>query len=296
LSRVDLQGKLAGPYPEDQATREREVTALRELPTRSKSATVPRGSIVGVQQARGVHDLALLNTVLAAAIWGPYRRSHAIGRPDDGHLRLLPSDLRSYRRAPAPEQLLALVIDYTCLEGWDWAASLLPFLRRAYVERAGIVLVRVGAKDSVAETRADRLVTRNLLDPRLDVALHAGPGRATPLAHGLFLALQALKHGLQSGEGNVRHARLVVVTDGRGNVPLEFDGDLAAAGTVGRTGVENALEIAASIRAIAAIETFLVNPEPGIYPELVSDLARTLGAELVPGRTRESAERMEATV
>lgn len=295
LAQADLPEELTGPYPEDHAPRERDITALRDPLTRSQSATVPRGSIVGVQQARGLHDLALLNTILAAAIWAPYRRMRAADWPDDGRLRLLPSDLRSYRRAPTPEQLLALVLDYTCLEGWDWTVPLLPFLRRAYVERAGIVLVRVGAEDSRNEMRADRLATRNLLDPRLDVALAARPGRATPLAHGLFLALQALQHGLQHGEGNVRRARLVVVTDGRGNVPLELDHDLNVAGTVGRAGVESALEVAASIRAIAAIETVLVDPEPDIYPELVSELAQALGAEVVPGRSQEPAEETEAT-
>ena len=295
LAQADLPEEPAGPYPEDRAGSERDITALREPPTRSQSATVPRGSIVGVQQARGLHDLALLNTVLAAAIWGPYRRMHAAEWPDDGRLQLLPNDLRSYRRAPAPEQLLTLVIDYTCLEGWDWTVPLLPFLRWAYVERAGIILVRVGAQDSANEMRADRLATRNLLDPRLDVALAARPGRATPLAHGLFLALQALQHGLQHGEGNVRRARLVVVTDGRGNIPLEIDYDLNVPGTVGRAGVESALEVAANIRAIADIETFLVDPEPDIYPELVSELAQALGAELVPGRSHEPTDKMEAT-
>jgi magnesium chelatase subunit D len=295
LASADLPEELAGPYPEDHAIKERDITALREPPTRSQAATVPRGSIVGVQQARDVRDLALINTVLTAAIWWPYRRTYADDRPDDGRLRLLPSDLRSYRRALAPEQLLALVIDYTCLEGWDWTASLLPFLRRAYVERAGIVLVRVGARDSANEMRADRLATRNLLDPRLDVAMAARPGRATPLAHGLFLALQALQHGLQHGEGHVRRARLVVVTDGRGNVPLELDDDLSVVRTVGRIGIENALDVAASIRAIAAIETFLVDPEPDIYPELVSELAQALGAELVPGRSHSSADKLKAT-
>lgn len=295
LSSAELPEMLAGPYPEDHAARERDVTALREAPARSRSTTVPRGSIVGVEQARSTHDLALLSTVLAAAIWQTYRRMHAVERGDDGRLRLLPSDLRSYRRAPAPEQLLALVIDFTCLEHWDWTAPLMPYLRWAYVERAGILLVRVGAADSPTETRADRLVTRNLLDPRLDIALSARPGRATPLAHGLFLTLQALLHGLQHGEGNVRRARLIVVTDGRGNVPLELDSSLNVVGTVGRTGIDDTLEIAASIRKMAAVEVLLVDPEPDVYPELVLELAQALGAEVVRGRTLETAEGGEPT-
>ena len=270
-----------------------DITALRESPTRSQSATVPRGSIIGVQKARGVH--------------GPRPTQHSSSRRYRG---------RTGRCTPSAGQMMAVCgfsraiyaatdvlprlnsfwhwSSITLLGGVDSTAPLLPFLRRAYVERAGIVLVRVGAEDSANEMRADRLATRNLLDPRLDVALDARPGRATPLAHGLFLALQALQHALRHGEGNVRRARLVVVTDGRGNVPLELDSDLNVVRTVGRVGVENALEVAASIRAITAIETFLVDPQPDIYPELVSELAQALGAELVPGRPREPTENVDA--
>lgn len=294
LPQADLPEELAGPYPEDHAAPERYETALRETPVRFRSATIPRGSIIGVQRARSVHDLALLSTVLVAATWRPYRRLPGSDEQGDGRLRLLPSDLRTYRRAPAPEQLLVLVMDYTCLDGWDWSVPVLPFLRWAYVERAGVVLVRVGAADTPAETRADQLAARNLLDPRLDDALNARSGRATPLAHGLFLARQALRHGLQHGEGNVRRARLVVVTDGRGNVPLELDNDLGVLGPVGRAGVEDALEVASSIRSMAAVEIFLVDPMPDIQPELVSELARALGAELVPGRQFDDIEETEA--
>jgi magnesium chelatase subunit D len=295
FEQAQLPDQHSGPYPEDQAIRERDVTALREGPIRSRSTTVPRGSIIGVQQTRTVQDLALLNTILTAAIWQPYRRMHAVHGVEGNQLRLLPTDLRSYRRAPAPDQLLVLVVDYTCLEGWDWTAPLLPYLRWAYVERAGIVLVRVGAQDSPVETRADRLATRNLLDPRLDLALNARPGRSTPLAHGLFLALQALRHALQHGEGSVRRARLVIVTDGRGNIPLEVDSNLNVVGAVGRAGIEDALEVAASIRMISAVESFLIDPEPALHAELVWELAHALGAELVRRRPREAAEDVKAT-
>jgi len=292
--QAELPGQLAGPYPEDHAVADRDMTSLRDVPARFHAVTVPRGPIIGVRQAADVHDLALLSTVLTAAIWAPYRRLHATGWPDGGGIRLLPADLRGYRRAPAPERLLALVIDYTCLDGWDWTAPLLPYLHQAYVERAGIVLVRVGAKSSgTDEKRADRLITRNLLDPRLDARLDAVPARATPLAHGLFLALQSLKHGLQHGAGNVRTARLVVITDGRGNVPL--GSEPTAATTVGRIGVEDALKVAADIRAIAAIETILIDPEPDVYPELVSELARALGAERIPGRSSRPAVETDTT-
>ena len=81
-----------------------------------------------------------------------------------------------------------------------------------------------------------------------------------------------------------------MVTDGRGNVPLELDSDLNVVGTVGRSGVEDALEVASSIRMMAAVEKFLVDPAPDIHPELVSELAQALGAELVPGLPFEAAD------
>jgi hypothetical protein len=42
---------------------------------------------------------------------------------------------------------------------------------------------------------------------------------------------------------------------------------------------------------MAAVETFLVDPEPDVYPELVTELAQALGAELVPGRSLAAAEK-----
>ena len=183
-----------------------------------------------------------------------------------------------------------LVLDFTCLDDWDWLALLLPHLRWAYVGRAAVALVRVGAADAREAMRADRLVARNLLDPRLDRALDAGAGNATPLAHGLQLARHTLRQGIQHGQGMIREARLVVATDGRGNVPLPLHSrDLAAPQEgVGRAGVDDAHDEARKIRALPAIECVVLDPQPQLYPRLVTDLAAALGATIM--RHNERAE------
>ena len=136
-------------------------------------------------------------------------------------LRILRSDLRSYRRAPAAEQLFVVVLDYTSLEDCDWQAALLPHLSWAYVERAAACLVQVGSANARNQFRADPVAARNLLSPSFGAALEEQHGAATPLAHGLELAGRAIRAGLEHGRGRAQRARLVVLTDGRGNVRLE---------------------------------------------------------------------------
>jgi Mg-chelatase subunit ChlD len=64
------------------------------------------------------------------------------------------------------------------------------------------------------------------------------------LAHGLDLALKTLRHALQHGKNTVQKAVLVVVSDGRGNVPLEASHVGKIKLPVGKKGVEDALEVA----------------------------------------------------
>ena len=283
LEVVDLAAMPAGdPYPEDAVDIDRDFVALRSVQSRGRSRSVRRGRVVGVQQTRVANDIALLATLLTAAKWQPFRvRDGAVaGRAG---LVIWPTDLRRHRRAPDPERSLVLVLDFTCLEGWDWLSLLLPHLRWAYAGRAAVALVRVGAADAREPIRADRLVTRNLLDPRLDRALDAGAGDATPLAHGLQLARHSLHHGLHRGQGTIRQARLVVATDGRGNVPLppQAPSHGAAQEELGRAGVDDAHDEARKIRALSAVECVVLDPRPQLYPRLVTDLAEALGAAIV---------------
>lgn len=268
----------APPYPEDDAEAGQDFTPLREGAVRARSRSVPRGTIIGVERARTANDLALTATLLAAARWQPYRGARRVDR-----LVLRPEDLRRYRRAPLADRILVLVVDFTSVGDADWGALVLPYFRWAYVERAEVCLVRVGADDARVATRADRILARNLLDPRLDRALSAGPGQSTPLAHGLQLALNTLRHKLQHGQGAVRDARLVVVTDGRGNVPLQLDPNLAAPAPVGAAGVEDAVTVAQAIQPLK-VERVLVDPGVEVHRHVFERLAAALAARVVTAR------------
>lgn len=265
------------PYPEDQALPAHDFSPLSAHAVRVRGRSALRGTIIGVERTRTAHDLAILSTILTAAKWQPYRRAQGGGE----RLRLHLSDLRRYRRAPASDRILVLVIDFTCLDGINWGSLVFPSFRWAYVERAEVCLVRVGADDARLETRADRVLARNLLDPRLDQALAAGGGNATPLAHGLQLALDTLRHKLQHGQGVVREARLVVLTDGRGNVPLLLDPDLRVSNEVRALGIDDAIAVAQAIRALPNVEALLVDPEPQLHRHVFEQLAAKMGARVI---------------
>jgi magnesium chelatase subunit D len=267
-------GRSQDPYPEDHTPTEREAASLRLPPRRFRSATVGRGTIVGVEPTTIPQDIAWVSTLLEAAKYQGFRQQR-----DASRLVLQSSDLRRYRRAAVPEQLLMLVLDHTCLRDCQWQAALLPYLQWAYVERASVCLVQVGAAGR--ELQAEKVSAQSVLVPRIRSGLERGPGIATPLAHGLDLALQTLRHALQHGRSTVHQAVLVVVSDGRGNVPL------AASRTnqkpthpVKRQGIEDALEVAGQIRSLKQVEAVVLNPQPKHYADLPVKLALALGAKI----------------
>lgn len=273
------------PYPEDRAPVLRDRNALQLPSVDRRSAVAARGVVIGTRPADDTRDLALFETVLEAL------KHHALpGRHSpDGRLRFGRSDLRAYRRAPHPEHLLVLLLDYTSLRGCDWESALLPHLSWAYVARASVGLVQVGARSAREPLRAELLTARRLLDPRLDAALQAEPGAATPLAHGLELAARLLLVTLQHGRTSARSARLVVLSDGRGNVPLKASHNGRLDGPIGRAGLSDALAAAAELRAIGRVARVLLDPQPPQLAELPLALAEALGAriERVPRRAEE---------
>lgn len=268
------------PYVQDHLPPEREAASLR-LPygIRGKGH-VTRGPIIGVEMAIDLHDLAIVATVFEAAKYWPLRQ--AIGGRDMTQLEIRRKDLRQYRRMPLPETLLVLLIDYTSLRRCQWEEALLPHLEWAYVSRAGVALVRVGAKDARHELQAERYLGRSLLDPQIDAMLEAQPGRATPLAHGLDIALQTLHHAMQHGRSAVSHVRLVVISDGRGNVPLGASqtGDVRT--PVRREGIDDALRVAQAFGDLPRVEVFFLNPQPSQHSELPIALANAMGVEPLP--------------
>lgn len=294
---IAMYGAIANPYPEDTTPVQREAASLR-LPTRRfKNAVSGRGAIIGVEPAAVPQDLAIVSTLLEAAKYQQIRRSSRLQRQDDPNglvesgvearlnggqsLILQLTDLRRYRRAVVPEQMLMLVMDYTCLRECQWQAALLPYLQWAYVERANLCLIQVGAASAAQELQAEKIVAQNVLVPRISSGLEASGGQATPLAHGLDLALQTLRHALQHGRSAVRQAVLVVISDGRGNVPLEASRtNQKPVKPVNRQGIEDALQVAQQIGGLKQVEAVVLNPQPKYYADLPVKLAHALGAKI----------------
>jgi len=145
-----------------------------------------------------------------------------------------------------------------------------------------VTVIDFGHLDSPDELAAHRLRARSLLDPRLARSL-AGlePGRASPLAHALDLAAHELRRALRDGRID-DEVRLVVFTDGRGNVPLDASlRSRLSTSPVHREGVEDALRTAETMRGLGRtrIRCHLHGPESEQYPRLVANLAAALGAE-----------------
>jgi magnesium chelatase subunit D len=150
---------LENPYPEDTAPVQRDNAALSLPPRRYRSTHQTKGVVIGTQASTDLREVAWLATVLEAAKFQALR----------GQLQILPTDLRSYRRSALAEQLLVLLLDYTCLRDCQWQAALLPHLRRAYMDHANICLIQVGVADAQHELRAQRLTDTFLL---INVTIH----------------------------------------------------------------------------------------------------------------------------
>ena len=279
LETAELYLDTTYPWPEDKAPVEREIASLRLPWQRQPSVMAGRGAVIGVQRADMLHDLAIASTIFEAAKFQTIRRKYNPG--EHRFFLLWPTDLRKYRRNPVPEQMLVLVLDYTCLRDVDWQEALLPYLRWAYVERASICLIQVGAATARNELRAERVIVHSILSPQIGRAFESQPGRATPLAHGLDLARQTLQNVLQQGLHPVRHAHLVVLTDGRGNVTLEASrmGQLKC--SLNREGIEEAFTIAQSISGLKHLKKTILDPQPQQHTELPIMLGEALGANSV---------------
>lgn len=281
---------LGSPYPEDTAGPVRDGATLRTPARRTAGARASRGPVVGVRRARDLWDLAPVRTAMEAA---KYRAV----RGGAGPLVIAPQDLRGYARAPEPVRMLTLVLDHTCRGNWDWSATLEPFLHWAYVTRASVQIVEVGGEGEVNELRAGSFTARSTRDPRIAAALARRPGRATPLAHGLDRAGHALRRAFRHHRAGLVEALLVVVTDGRGNVPLA----VSRSGSPGRVpvrraGVDDAVAVAGRIRALGRSRLHCVVVDPGRHPytRLPVTLADALGCGVVAGQAERAARDLRA--
>ncbi|PSM38387.1 magnesium chelatase [Streptomyces dioscori] len=268
----------ATPYPEDRADVLRDFAPLRSPWQRTAGTDPRRGVVIGSRRARDLNDLAYVRSVREAAVHQRVRRTEGF--------TVSPADLHSHVRAGAPERLLVLVLDHTCRVDWDWQDTLTPYLQWAYTMRAAVHVVEVGGARAADELKAESFALRSVLDPRLLAALYRPPGRASPLAHGIEQAARALRRAFRQHGSGLAEAWLVVVTDGRGNVPLRASHTGRVSGPVGAEGVEDALNAAADVRSMdrTRLQTVVVDAGREPYGNLPLNLADTLGGIIVEGR------------
>lgn len=270
----------ANPYPEDEAPVDRELFTLQLPLRRQRAAAAAYGTIIGTQAASSLQDLALIPTILEAAPYQTLRRQHQPNQANQ--LILAPSDLRRYRRLPQPEKMLLLLLDYTSLQDCQWQQALIPHLRWAYVVRASITVVQVGSSRTPDELRAHKVAARSLLTPRIAATLEPQRGRATPLAHGLEIAYQVIQQAQEHGRSLIHETRFVIITDGRGNVPLTASHSGHVHMPVNREGIDDALQIAQNFSTIKGLYSYLLDPQPQYHAELPLALAQTLAAHHEP--------------
>ncbi len=267
------------PYPEDRASATREANSLQLPQQRYRSIRATEGPIIGTQPARDWEDIAILATVLEAS---KFQKVRSPLKKSDTSFRVTPADFRSYRRAPVPQQMFVAILDYTSLDGCDWSEAILPHLNWAYTIRASICIVQVGSAHAKNKYRAQQIKSHKLLSPNIYNALEEQPGIATPLAHGLDLAMRTLQSALQNGRNRIEQARLVVITDGRGNIPLAASRAGELTKPVSREGIEDAFTVAQELKKIKKVKTFLLNPQPQQYADLPIILGEILGATIQP--------------
>ncbi len=217
-------------------------------------SSLPRGPVV---------DVAILATLRAAAV-----HQVARGRRPGGRLIVEGGDLRVKVRARPSRHLVLFVVDASRSMGArrrmaGTKAAVLSLLVDAYQKRDLVGLIAFGgttARLALAPTRSVRVAAARLAD--------LGVGGATPLARGLALALEVVERSKRRDPGLV--PLVVVLTDGRGNVPLGDGGDpiADALGLAARLGREGMLGL-------------VVDTESGpVRLGLAAKLARAWGADL----------------
>ncbi|MEU5595449.1 hypothetical protein [Streptomyces sp. NPDC020298] len=275
------------PYPEDSPDALPQPGSLRPPGRRRTAAKRLNGRPVGTMRARDVHDLALVPSMVEAAMSRlltadrPDGQAHQGGQAHpDRPLALRAENLRQYRRRPEPAHALVLVLDHSCRD-WDPAPALAPHLRWAYESNAAVTVVEFGHRTAELELCAERFRAPSLLHPGLLEALERAPGTASPLAHALDLGVHELRRFLRRGRAVVDEVLFVVVTDGRGNVPLEASLRGRPPSGVRREGVDDALRVAATAATLNRMRAVVVAPDLDQYAELPAELAEALGATLL---------------
>ena len=192
------------------------------------------GAFVGSRRPKGrLHDPAIAATLREAAA-GQVERGRIAGGP----LILRPSDLREKVRARPARHLVLFVVDASRSMGArerirQTKAAVLSLLIDAYQRRDRVGLItfgRGGARLALPPTRSVQVAARCLDDLPI--------GGATPLAAALELTLRVVGSARRREPGV--WPLVVLLTDGRGNLPLGPGGHplREALGLAARLGAE----------------------------------------------------------
>ena len=250
-----------------------------QLPVKNKiGQSLKGGMIIGYEPAKSLQDISIIHTLMESAKYQKIRNKYKTKK----RFWISPIDFQAHRRARIPEMILILLIDFTCLHDEIDETPLLDQLTWAYSKRALIYLIRVGASDAYDELRAEKLLGQNILTPRINDWLEAEPGTATPLAHGLELVYQTLVQCLNVRYGNTPIIKVVILSDGRGNVTLEDSLKNQVTRTITREGIDDALKVAKRIQQFNNVEKIYLNPVPKYYKNIPLALANELKAKVIP--------------
>ncbi|SIO63056.1 protoporphyrin IX magnesium-chelatase [Singulisphaera sp. GP187] len=242
---------------------------------RSRRATAGRRGMLSAPDRQGVfvraavpkgraHDPAIAATLGAAAPWQVAR-----GRDTDQPLILHAADLHDKVRARRTQHLVLFVVDASRSMGARrrmarTKGAVLSLLIDAYQKRERVGLIAFGGTSAtltLPPTRSVRVAARCLNE--LPV------GGLTPLAHGLVLAERTIA-AVRRREPGIAPL-VVLLTDGRGNVPLQLGGNPEA----DATGLARRL-------AQGGVAGLVIDTEEGpIRFGLASRLARAWGAEVL---------------
>ncbi|GAA0419647.1 magnesium chelatase [Actinoplanes capillaceus] len=259
-------------YPEDDPEALPSPEPLRLPPPSRIRRNGTAGAVLGSEPTRGLDDLAVVPTLLTALRFRPVR---------DGRLQFRPGDLRRHRRRPEPASALILVLDHSCLRAWKADAAMAPFLRWAFRQRATVSVVEFGHADAADPLQATRYRVRDIADPRVAASLNREPGRASPLAHAMDLAVAEAQRLARRNRSPVDDALVLVVTDGRGNVPLHMSLGEPAGGPVGRRGVDDTIGVADGLRTIRGVRSVVLAPDVAACPDLPWAVADAMGGTVL---------------
>ena len=233
-------------------------------------ASPKRGTPVGSRRGtlRGGQRLHLIDTLRAAAPWQKARQMNQPSQQQGGRVLVRPEDIRIRRFIEKRETTIIFVVDASGSSAWQRLAeakgAVQLILARAYQSRARVALV------SFRNLNAEIILppTKSLARARRLLGDMVGGG-GTPLASGLEVGLNL---GL-SEKGKRRSTRLLILTDGQGNVARD--------GTPGRArATEDALAMAAQVR-ISGINVVHIDTAPLPRPQS-RQLAIAMGAFYAP--------------